>query len=60
MESEKLKEDEEKYPFIMSSGRHMDYNANTQMRDPAWNKGKRACTAIMHPADAESRLYRCK
>jgi anaerobic selenocysteine-containing dehydrogenase len=53
VESEKLKEDEEKYPFIMSSGRHMDYNANTQMRDPAWNKGKRACTAIMHPGDAE-------
>jgi len=37
------------YPFIMSSGWHMDYNANTQMRDPAWNRGKRACTAIMHP-----------
>ena len=53
MESEKLKEDEEEYPFIMSSGRHMDYNANTQMRDPAWNKGKQACTAIMHPGDAE-------
>jgi len=54
MESEKLKEDEEAYPFIMSSGRHVDYNANTQMRDPAWNKGKRACTAIMHPEDAEN------
>jgi len=53
LESEKLKEHEEEYPFIMSSGRHMDYNANTQMRDPAWNKGKRACTAIMHPGDAE-------
>jgi anaerobic selenocysteine-containing dehydrogenase len=53
MESEKLKEDEEEYPFIMSSGRHMDYNANTQMRNPVWNKGKRACTAIMHPEDAE-------
>jgi len=52
-ESEKLKEDEAAYPFIMSSGRHMDYNANSQMRDPAWNKGKRACTAIMHPGDAE-------
>ncbi len=52
-ESEKLKEDEEEYPFIMSSGRHMDYNANTQMRDPSWNKGKRACTALMHPGDAE-------
>ncbi|MEE9465180.1 MAG: molybdopterin dinucleotide binding domain-containing protein, partial [Candidatus Neomarinimicrobiota bacterium] len=53
MESEKLKEDEKAYPFIMSSGRHMDYNANTSLRDPAWNKGKRACTAIMHPGDAE-------
>ncbi len=52
-ESERLELEEEEYPFIMSSGRHMDYNANTQMRDPAWNKGKRACTAIMHPADAE-------
>ena len=37
----------------MSSGRHWDTNANTQMRDPAWNKGKRACTATMHPGDAE-------
>ena len=54
VESEKLKKDREVYPFIMSSGRHMDYNANTQMRDPAWNKGKRACTAIMHPGDAEA------
>lgn len=53
MESEKLKEDEEEHPFIMSAGRHMDYNANTQMRDPAWNEGKRACTVIMHPGDAE-------
>ena len=53
MESKKLKEDAEEYPFIMSSGRHMDYNANTQMRDPVWNKGKRACTAIMNPEDAE-------
>ncbi|MFC1859222.1 molybdopterin-dependent oxidoreductase, partial [Thermodesulfobacteriota bacterium] len=53
VESKKLKEDEEAYPFIMSSGRHMDYNANTHLRDPAWNRGKRACTAIMHPEDAE-------
>jgi anaerobic selenocysteine-containing dehydrogenase len=53
LESEKLEEGEEEYPFIMSSGRHMDVNANTQMRDPAWNKGKRACTALMHPGDAE-------
>lgn len=52
LETEKLKEDES-WPFILSSGRHMDSNANTQMRDPAWNEGRRACTAIMHPADAE-------
>jgi anaerobic selenocysteine-containing dehydrogenase len=53
LEPEKLNEGEKEYPFIMSSGRHMDYNANTQMRDPAWNKGKRACAAIMNPWDAE-------
>jgi anaerobic selenocysteine-containing dehydrogenase len=53
LESEKLKEDKKDFPLIMSSGRHWDTNANTQMRDPAWNKGKRACTALMHPEDAE-------
>lgn len=42
-----------RYPFILSSGRHIQYNANTIMRDPAWNEGKRACTCIMNPADAE-------
>jgi anaerobic selenocysteine-containing dehydrogenase len=52
-EMELLEKDKKEYPFIMSAGRHMDYNANTNMRDPAWNKGKRACTAIMHPGDAE-------
>ncbi|HPI88962.1 MAG TPA: molybdopterin dinucleotide binding domain-containing protein, partial [Spirochaetota bacterium] len=41
------------YPFILSSGRHMECNANTIMRDPRWNEGKRACTCIMNPADAE-------
>lgn len=31
----------------------MDYNANTIMRNPAWNEGKsRACTLMMHPGDA--------
>ena len=52
-EREKLKADRDEYPLIMSSGRHMDYNANSGMRNPAWNEGKRACTAIMHPDDAE-------
>ncbi len=41
------------YPFILSSGRHTPYNANTLIRNPAWNEGKRACTCIMNPADAE-------
>jgi len=52
-EADKLDKEKEKYPFIMSSGLHWDLNANTGMRDPAWNKGKRACTALMHPGDAE-------
>ena len=29
----------EDYPLILAAGRHMDYNANTIMRDPAWNEG---------------------
>jgi len=46
-------EHDAKHPFILSSGRHMPYNANTIMRDPAWNEGRRACTCIMNPSDAE-------
>jgi anaerobic selenocysteine-containing dehydrogenase len=42
------------YPLILSAGRHMPYNANTLMRNPAWNEGKRACTCIMNPADADN------
>ena len=53
LESKKLEEDTKKFPLIMSSGRHWDTNANTQMRDPVWNRNKRACTATMHPVDAE-------
>jgi len=49
----KALEPDPEYPFILSAGRHTQYNANTLMRDPAWNDGKRACTCIMHPADAE-------
>lgn len=40
------------YPFILHAGRHMQYNANTLMRNPAWNAGKRACTIAMNPGDA--------
>ena len=41
------------FPLILMAGRHTSMNANTLMRDPAWNKGKRACTLAMHPSDAE-------
>ena len=40
------------YPLVLMAGRHTDKNANTLMRDPAWNEGKRACTVVMHPDDA--------
>ena len=40
------------FPLILMAGRHTDKNANTLMRDPAWNEGKRACTLAMHPEDA--------
>lgn len=42
------------YPLILMAGRHMDMNANTLMRDPSWNKDRRACTLAMHPSDADS------
>ncbi len=40
--------------MILSSGSHSPNNANTNMRDPVWNSGRRACTLAMHPADAEN------
>jgi len=58
LERKALEEDRDQYPLILSSGRHFDYNANTQMRDPEWNEGKRACTLIMHPDDAEKQNLR--
>ena len=42
----------EEFPLVLMAGRHMSMNANTLMRDPAWNEGKRACTLAMHPDDA--------
>jgi anaerobic selenocysteine-containing dehydrogenase len=42
------------YPLILMAGRHTDMNANTLMRNPAWNEGHRACTLAMHPDDAAS------
>ncbi|MEN6423216.1 MAG: molybdopterin-dependent oxidoreductase [Smithella sp.] len=40
------------FTLILMAGRHMSMNANTLMRDPVWNEGKRACTLAMHPNDA--------
>jgi anaerobic selenocysteine-containing dehydrogenase len=42
------------FPMILNAGRHMDYNANTLMRNPEWNRGKRACTVAVNPADADA------
>ena len=51
-EAAALKEDPA-WPFILMAGRHTDQNANTLMRDPAWNRGRRACTVAMHSRDAQ-------
>ena len=51
-EEEQLKTNE-RFPLVLMAGRHMDMNANTMMRNPAWNEGRRACTLAMNPADAE-------
>ncbi len=42
------------FPLILNAGRHMKYNANTLMRNPAWNKGEKACTVAMHPDDIKA------
>jgi anaerobic selenocysteine-containing dehydrogenase len=44
----------EEFPLILNAGRHMKYNANTLMRNPEWNRGKRACTVAVSPEDAEA------
>jgi anaerobic selenocysteine-containing dehydrogenase len=51
-EEEQLKPNE-RFPLILMAGRHMDMNANTNMRNPAWNEGRRACSLAMNPSDAE-------
>lgn len=42
------------YPLVLMAGRHFNMNANTLMRNPAWNEGKRDCTCMMHAEDAGS------
>jgi anaerobic selenocysteine-containing dehydrogenase len=41
----------ESFPLVLNAGRHLKFNANTLMRNPEWNAGKRACTIAMSPAD---------
>jgi anaerobic selenocysteine-containing dehydrogenase len=36
------------------AGSHVNITANTQLRDPAWNKGRRVSTPSVNPGDAES------
>jgi anaerobic selenocysteine-containing dehydrogenase len=52
-EAEDLKMPDE-FPLILNAGRHMDTNANTLMRNPEWNKGRRACTVAVSAEDAEA------
>jgi anaerobic selenocysteine-containing dehydrogenase len=40
------------YPMILMAGNHMEMVANSIMRDPAWNEGKRYCTLRIHPEKA--------
>ena len=51
-EEKRLKTDAE-FPLILMAGRHMDMNANTGMRNPAWNEGRRPCTLAINLSDAE-------
>ena len=41
------------YPMVLLAGNHMEMVANTIMRDPGWNEGRRPCTLRIHPRDAE-------
>ena len=52
-EAEDLKLPDE-FPLILNAGRHRRYNINTLIRGQEWNKGKRACTVSVNPADAEA------
>ena len=44
----------EDFPLILNAGRHTRYNANTLMRNPHWNRGKRPCTVAVHPDTARN------
>lgn len=40
------------FPLILNAGRHKPENANTLMRNPRWNKGRKTCTLAINPEDA--------
>lgn len=40
------------FPLILQAGRHTPENANTLMRDPTWNQGRKACTLAISAEDA--------
>jgi anaerobic selenocysteine-containing dehydrogenase len=42
------------YPMVLIAGNHMEMVANTIMRDPAWNEGRRPCTMRINSKDAEN------
>jgi anaerobic selenocysteine-containing dehydrogenase len=42
------------YPLVLVAGFRNDLNANTLMRNPEWNEGRRGCTVQIHPKDADS------
>jgi anaerobic selenocysteine-containing dehydrogenase len=50
-EAQALRPDPE-FPLLLMAGWHNDSNANTLMRDPAWNQGRRVGCLAMHPKDA--------
>ncbi len=53
-ESEKKAlEGDKRFPLVLGAGLHVDTNANTLMRNPAWNKDRRACTVAMNPEDTD-------
>jgi anaerobic selenocysteine-containing dehydrogenase len=52
-EAEALKMPDD-YPLILNAGRHTRYTMNTLMRNPDWNRGKRACTVSVNSATADS------
>ncbi|MBF0238057.1 MAG: molybdopterin-dependent oxidoreductase [SAR324 cluster bacterium] len=52
-EEQKELEQNADFPMVLMAGQHMPMNANTLMRNPEWNRGKRDCVLSMNPQDAE-------